>query len=256
MNGKKVILITGGSRGLGNSLARHLSAEGHIVYATTRNYSGPEIPGIHFLSLDLASDPSCAAVVADILGRERKLDVIINNAGVTLSGPTLGFSVSDLENVMQANLVGPFRLLKQVFSSAAKPGLVVNITSLNGFMSFPNFGIYCASKFAMEALGFALRHELAPDTKIVNVAPGALRAGVEPGKIAHKTAREKIPFLNWLMPLTSPEDVAGEICKLVDARSVPARILVGRDAKIINLLLKLLPFSVFDRLVGYVWRKK
>ena len=107
----------------------------------------------------------------------------------------------------------------------------------------------------MEALGLALRYELAPSTKVVNVAPGALRTETSK-KMSHKSAREKIPLLNWLMPLTSPEDVAIVIDKLINAPSVPPRVLIGRDAHIINMMQKMLPFSFFDKIILYVWRKK
>ena len=255
MHRGKVVLITGGGSGLGKVIARHLVSKGHIVYWTSRSTPLSEVDGMHFLKLSMTSDTESKNVINEILKKENRIDVIINNAGITLSGPTLEFSVDDFENILDANLIGPFRLLKAAFSFPDKPKLVINITSLNGFLSFPNFGLYCASKFAMEALGLALRYELAPSTKVVNVAPGALRTETSK-KMSHKSAREKIPLLNWLMPLTSPEDVAIVIDKLINAPSVPPRVLIGRDAHIINMMQKMLPFSFFDKIILYVWRKK
>jgi NAD(P)-dependent dehydrogenase (short-subunit alcohol dehydrogenase family) len=255
MSKNKIVLITGGNSGLGKVIAQNLALKGYTVYGTSRSIPLPKINGIHFLKLDVTSDTETKDAVSEIIRKERRIDVIINNAGVTLAGPTLGFSTEDFKKILDANLIGPFRLLKAALSYPNKPKLVINITSLNGFLSLPNFGLYCASKFAMEALGLALRYELGPLTKVVNVAPGALFME-SARKMPHKPAREKFPLLNWLMPLTSPVDVAIAIEKLINASSVPSRVLVGRDAYIISLMQKLLPASIFDRIVYYIWRKK
>lgn len=255
MHEAKVILITGGRSGLGRVIAQRLVSNGHTVYCTSRSPALAEVDGIHFLKLDITSDIETKNVITEIMMKESRIDVIINNAGITLSGPTLEFSVDDFKKILDTNVIGAFRLLKAVVAFPNKPKLIINITSLNGFFSFPNFGIYSASKFAMEALGLALRHELSPSMKIVNVAPGGLHAKSS-GKMSHKPVREKSPLLNWLMPLTFPEDVAIVIEKLIHASAVPSRILIGRDAHIINMMQKLLPLAIFDRIVFYMWKKK
>jgi len=255
MSEKKVVLITGGNSGLGKIIAQNLISKGYVVYGTSRNAELPKIAGMHFLKLNITSDTETKDAINEIIKKEKRIDIIINNAGITLTGPTLGFSAEDFKNILDTNLIGPFRLLKAALSLPNKPKLVINITSLNGFLSLPNFGLYCASKFAMEGLGLALRYELGPLTKVVNVAPGALFME-SAKKIPHKPAREKFPLLSWLMPLTFPEDVSVVIEKLINASSVPPRVLVGRDAYIINLMQKILPSSIFDRIVFYIWRKK
>lgn len=255
MMNKKIILITGGASGLGKAIARRLVMGNNIVYCTSRKDEISEVDNMHFLKMDITSDTDVKSAVNEIMAREKRIDVVINNAGITLSGPTLEFSADDFRKILDTNAIGSFRLIKEIFSFPARPRLVINITSLNGFLSFPNFGIYSASKFAAEALGLALRYELGPATKVVNVAPGALLAESSK-KMPHKSAREKIRLLNWLMPLTSQEDVARKIEGLIHARSVPAKVLIGRDAKIINMMQKFLPFFVFDRIVFYIWRKR
>lgn len=255
MHERKVILISGGGSGLGRVIAQHLVSKGHTVYCTSRNTALVEVDGIHLLNVDITSDIESKNAISEIMMKENCIDVIINNAGITLSGSTLEFSVDDFKNILDTNVIGAFRLLKAAVSFPNKPKLVINITSLNGFFSFPNFGMYSASKFAMEALGLALRYELSPTMKVVNVAPGGLRAESSK-KMPHKPAREKSLLLNWLMPLTSQEEVAKVIDKLINASYVPPRILIGRDAHIINMMQKLLPFSIFDRIVFYIWKKK
>jgi NAD(P)-dependent dehydrogenase (short-subunit alcohol dehydrogenase family) len=251
---KKVILITGGASGLGDVIVRRLAKDNHIIYCTSRKNVSSELKNVHFLKMDITSDKDVQRVIGEIMQREKQIDVVVNNAGITLAGPTLQFSADDFKKILDTNVIGSFRLIKEMSSLSLKPELIVNITSLNGFLSFPNFGIYSASKFAAEALGLALHYELSPATRVVNVAPGALVS--EPSKkMSHKTAREKIPFLNWLMPLTFHKDVADVISDLIQSKTVPARVLIGRDAKIINMMQKVLPFSLFDRIVLYIWRK-
>lgn len=254
MCNRKVILISGGGSGLGRVIALHLASKGHVVYCTSRSAAISEIEGMYLLKLDITSEVGCKDAVNEIMAKENRIDVIINNVGMTLSGPTLEFTVDEFKNILNTNLVGAFQLIKAVFSFPAQPKLIINITSLNGFFSFPNFGLYSASKFGMEALGLALRYELAPVTKVVNVAPGALLVESS-NKMAHKPAREKSRFLNWLMPLTSSEGVAKVIDKLMNASSVPPRVLIGNDAHIINMMQKILPHAVFDKIVFYIWKK-
>ncbi len=252
---RKIILITGGATGLGKVIALRLAAKNHTIYCTSRKEEPPEVENIHFLKMDITSDAETKNVVIEIMMKEKRIDVVINNAGITLAGPTLQFSSDDFKKILDTNVIGSFRLIKEICSFPLKPQLVINITSLNGFLSFPNFGLYSASKFAAEALGQALRYELGPAIQVVNVAPGALVADSQK-KMPHKSAREKIPFLNWLMPLTTMDDVAKEIERLLFVQRVPARVLVGRDAKIINMMQKLLPNALFDWIIRYVWKKK
>jgi len=255
MNDKKVILITGGASGLGEIIAKRFVSKGHIVYCTSRNIKSLKVDGVNFIELDITSDFRCQYVISKIIENEKRIDVIVNNAGITLSGPTLDFSVDDFKKILDTNVVGSFRLIKALCLHTPKPGLVVNITSLNGFLSFPNFGLYSASKFSMEALGLALRYELAPTTKVVNVAIGALISELSK-KMPHKTAREKSLLLKWLLPLTDPVNVSIVLDKLINAPSVPARVLIGRDAHIVNILQKMLPSYFFDKIIFYIWNKK
>jgi len=255
MQHEKIILLTGGNSGLGKIVAQYLVSKGHIVYGTSRTNTLSEIDGMHLLKMDITSDTECKGAINSIMTKEKRIDVIINNAGITLSGPTLEFSVDDFKNILDTNLIGAFRLLRAAIAFPVNPRLVINITSLNGFLSFPNFGLYSASKFAMEALGLALRYELASSTKVVNVAPGALREE-SIKKMAHKPARDKFFLLNWLMPLTSQEDVAIVIDKLINSSSVPPRVLIGRDTHIINIMQKLLPIFIIDKIITFIWNKK
>lgn len=252
---KKIILLTGGNSRLGRVIAQALIDEGHKVYCTSRKPITSKDKNIYFIRIDVTSDGSVHRGIAEILKKEKRIDVVINNAAVTVTGPVLNFTANDFLTLLNTNVVGMFRVIKESCSHSKKPSLIINITSLNGFLAVPNFGLYSATKFAAEALGKTLRYELSPSVKVVNIAPGALKAESEK-KMGHKPAREKFPILDFLLPLTTLEEVAKRIIQLIAADSVPPRVVIGKDAVYINILQRIFPVSLFDKLIFYIMRKK
>ncbi len=253
-NSGKVILITGAGSGLGKLIANELSRSGHITYGTYLS-SVIKKSKTTLIRTDITSDKDVSSLVSKIISKENRIDVIVNNAGMTLSGPSLDFTEKEFKKILDTNILGSFRLIKSVFSSGAKPSLIINVTSLNAFLSVPNFGLYSSSKHAMEALGLALRYELAPLTQVVNITPGALLSKNNT-KMSHKAVREKFSILNWIIPLTPPIKVAKIIAKLVDKPNLPKRVIIGRDAQLINLIQRLLPDFIFDWVLISIWNKK
>lgn len=251
---KRIVLITGAGKGLGKVIAKEFLDSGFNVYGTFRSSDKHFIAGIKYLKLDITSDSECEKVVKQIISIEKKVDILINCAGISISGPTLNYTPEDFKIIFDTNVIGAFRLIKLL--SKYKLKLVANITSLNGFLSLPNFGLYAASKFAIEALGTALRYELFPSIKIVSVAPGALLNENSVTKMVHKPVREKFPIIGWLLPLTKMSEVAEIVVDLSDRQNLPARIIIGRDAKIINIFQKILPARLLDQVFLFFWRKK
>lgn len=251
----KVILITGGRSGLGFVIAKWLYGDGNIIYCTTRNLGDLTIKDLNFLSLNIISDADVDNLITKVIAREGRVDVLINNAGITLSGPTLNFSANEFKNIIDTNVIGPFRIIKKLVSIHHHSILIINITSLSGIFSLPNYGLYSASKFALEALGIALRYELySKSIRVVNLTVGALDF---PGKgvMQHKPVREKSYIMNFLMPLTSPEKVAKIVGCLISSKNPPTRVLIGRDAHIINALNKFIPMFILEKIVLYFWNK-
>lgn len=251
---KTVVFITGAGKGLGRVIAEVCLQKGFVVYGTYRTSGDSFIKGVNYLKLDVTSDNESRKAVLKVIKKEKIIHVLINCAGVAISGPTLNYTANDLLKLMDVNVGGAFRLMK--YLSPYKPRLIVNVTSLNSFLSLPNYGLYAASKFALDALGTAIRYELSPSTKVVNVAPGALLNENSTAKMSHKPVREKFPLLNLIIPLTKMKTVANEVIKLIGKKDVPARVCVGRDAKIISFMQKVLPGCVIDRLFLFLWRKR
>lgn len=270
MSSKKsrTILITGCSQGLGRLLAETFASEGFTVYAGLRRSEElkkllPQWkrthPTLRPIKLDITSDNDCHSAVEKIIAEQGKIDVLVNNAGYGLSGPTTNFSSADYLNVLNTNSVGAFRLIKEAvpYMRLRKRGRIINITSLNGTVALPNFGIYCSSKFALEALGLSLRYELAKDgIWVTSVAPGAIASKEKFIKnFSHVSAREKFFLIRLLMPLISQNKIVKRVRELIDESRPPARVVLGADAKILTPLQKFLPQKLWDALMFFVWQK-
>lgn len=264
---KKIVLITGCSSGLGKQLTECLARKGHIVYAGIRNdeerkkltISWKIYRQIFPLKLDITNEDQCKDAVTKILKEKKKIDVLINNAGYTLAGPIDSFATKDFMKLMDTNVIGAFRLIREVLPGmkAKKTGHIINITSLNGLVALPNFSLYCSSKFALEGLTRSLIPELAQDNiHITNIEPGAMKGEIAPDKqkkLPHKPARERFWILRVLLPIISINDVAERISKVIDSNYPPTSVLIGADAKITTCLQKILPGRLWYKLLYKIW---
>ncbi len=256
---KKVALVTGATSELGEKVIGRLLERGCIVYAASREKTRIRRKYLYPVVLDVRNDNLCKTLIKKIVDEARRLDYLINIAGYTISGSSLSFSTSDFKNLIDTNLLGPFRLIKEVYPVMKKQegGRIVNITSLNGLVSLPNFGLYSASKHALEALGNALYYELFSENIFVtNVAPGAIKKEREKKpSLTHKPAREKFFILKFLMPMLSADEVASRIVDLLDKKTPPPTLVLGMDSKIVLFLRRILPGFLWSRLLRFIWEK-
>lgn len=164
---KKVVLITGGSRGIGLTTAQFLSEEGYEVVAAARHISD-ELrslhPNITFIQLDVTKFHDIEQAVQKILKEKGSIDVLINNAGIALGGPIEEASQEDMQKVFDVNFYGAVFCTQSVLPSMRKnrTGHIINISSIQGIVGTPYAGIYCASKMALEGLTESLFFELKP----------------------------------------------------------------------------------------------
>lgn len=268
---EKTILVTGCSRGLGKLLAEELTKKKYLVYAGIRDLAGSKeliaswkkiYPNIKPIKLDVTSDSDSINVIKEIYKKEKKIDVLINVVGYSKSGSLEQFSVQDYKDILDTNTIGAFRLIKEVvpLMKSRKSGRIINITSLNGLLALPNFGIYCSSKFALEALGLSLRYELLKyNVWVTNVEPGAIynKDKIEKGiKFSHVPVRERFWIVKKLLPMVTEEQVVKKVENLIDNPCPPSQTVVGRDALITTTLQKFLPKSIWDRLLRFIWSKQ
>ena len=177
-------MITGASTGFGRDTAETLRRAGHSVFASMRDPQGKNRnhtealrkQGIEVIELDVANDASVDRAVQEVLKRAKRVDVLVNNAGIASAGVTEAFTADQAKIVFNTNVVGVLRTTRAVLPTmrAQREGLIVNIGSVLGRVTFPFFGIYGASKFAVEALTDSLRYEVSQlGIEVVLVQPSA-----------------------------------------------------------------------------------
>jgi NAD(P)-dependent dehydrogenase (short-subunit alcohol dehydrogenase family) len=252
----KTILITGASTGFGYDTAKTLSHAGHTVFASMREPQAKNREhaqrlsrrGIEVIELDVSSDISVERAVRDVEARTSRIDALINNAGVASAGIIEAFTADQAKIVFNTNVVGLLRTTRAVLPTMRRQGdgLIINIGSILGRVTFPFFGIYGASKFAVEALTDSLRYEVSQlGIEVTLVQPSAyptrmyasLQQPADSGRLAGYSAIAEIPgaLFNKLMTrfqapdAPNPHDVGEAIAKLVaqPKGSRPARTVVG-----------------------------
>jgi NAD(P)-dependent dehydrogenase (short-subunit alcohol dehydrogenase family) len=185
----KVVVITGGSRGLGLVLARHVCAKGGNVALIARNaeelaHAKADIASrcadVLTVRCDLLDIEQIRAAVRQIIDRFGRVDILINNAGVIEVGPLEHMMPEDFERAMRLHFWAPFALISQIVPEMRiwGGGRIVNISSIGGKVAVPHLAPYSASKFALTGFSDALRAELARDNiHVTTVAPGMMRTG-------------------------------------------------------------------------------
>ena len=185
----KTVVVTGSSSGFGYLTTLTLARKGYKVWATMRNsetknalkkeellsIAEKENLKISVLDMDVNNDDSVISAINTIAKSDGKIDHLINNAGYMFVGITEAYSIKQAKEQFETNFFGILRTTKAVlpYMRKQKDGLIVNVTSLAGRLTFPYFGIYCASKHAVEAYSQAMRYELAPfGIEVSIVEPG------------------------------------------------------------------------------------
>jgi NAD(P)-dependent dehydrogenase (short-subunit alcohol dehydrogenase family) len=258
----KVILVTGGSSGIGLAIATALSNAGHIVYGTSR--SGQAIPSANFemLQMDVTDEASIGEAMKTIVERHKGLDVLINNAGLGMAGPIESISDAEARVVFNTNVFG---LLNMCRSAAgylrASHGLVVNITSIGGVFALPFRGVYCASKFAVEGLSEALSMELsAHGVRVVIVQPGDFKTNINANRLnAMAIDREVYPTFDRVLEQVhhevkfaqDPERIGKLLVKIVGSKRPKLRYRVATPLQRLSILLnRILPGRLFEGILA------
>ena len=252
----KTILITGGSTGVGRDTAETLARAGHKVFASMRD---PQVKNrahadtlrgqnIDVVELDVTDSQSIDRAVAGVIAKAGRIDVLINNAGVAAAGVSEAFTPEQATALFDVNVIGLHRVTRAVLPELRRhnDGLIINIGSIVGRVTFPFFALYGASKFAVEALTDGLRYEVSQlgiDVALVQPSayPTQMYASAtmpaDVARVAEYGAVGEIPGAMFQQFTTmfsasdapNPHDVAEAIATLVitPKGDRPARTVVG-----------------------------
>lgn len=194
---QKIVLITGATSGIGRRTAEFLAEKGYKVYGTGRNPQ-EKSDKIHFLPMDIRNEAEIQTQVRFIIEKEGRIDILINNAGVGISGAMEELPSEAIKNTFQTNFFGVIDLIKAVLPTmrSQKKGLIINVTSIAGYMGLPFRGVYSASKGALALASETLRMELKPfNIEVVCVAPGDVATDIASRRY-HAPLLENSPYKN------------------------------------------------------------
>ncbi len=258
----KVILITGASSGIGKSIAEYLLGKNYKVYGTSRNPSNYDSK-INLLPLDVRNKDSIYECIRYIIEKEGRIDVLINNAGVGITGPLEEIPTEEIRNNFETNLFGPIELMKAVlpYMRAQKSGLIINITSIAGYMGLPFRSVYSSSKGALELITESLRMEVKFfGIEITNVAPGDFATDIASRRfhapVIENSAYKEI-YGKQLQTMnthvsrgSNPIEMAQAIEKIIQTKNPKIHYKVGAFMQKFSILLKrILPDKVYEKML-------
>jgi NAD(P)-dependent dehydrogenase (short-subunit alcohol dehydrogenase family) len=236
-------LVTGAGSGIGRATAQVLAAHGHEVVATARRTEAlADLDVAAALELDVTSDRSVAACLAEA----GNIDVLVNNAGITETGPLETYPHDVLLKMFETNVFGPMRMIRALVPAMRERGhgVVVNVTSVEGRVAAPLAGGYCGTKHALEALSESLALEVGHfGIRVVIVEPGYIAPGMrnavrhgEEGTVYAELRRQWDGTPELMVGpggRPAPELVGEAIAAAVADPDTPLRVPVGADAEMV-----------------------
>lgn len=259
----KVIFITGASSGIGKAIGEFLSSKNYQVFGTSRNPSRIKDSKFPLIKMDVNDTESIRAAISEVILKTERIDVLINNAGVGITGPIEETPESEIENAFSTNLFGPINVIKAVLPQMRKQGAghILNITSIAGYMGLPYRGIYSATKAALEITIEAMRMEtLQFGIKMTNVAPGDFATNIAAGRY-HAPVLEDSPYKNAYSNTLElmdkhveggedPLKMAKVVHKIINTPNPKIHYRVGAPMQKFSIVLKrILPDKVYENLL-------
>jgi NAD(P)-dependent dehydrogenase (short-subunit alcohol dehydrogenase family) len=260
---KKVILITGGSSGIGKSIGEFLHHKGFLVYGTSRNPERILDSVFPLVPLDVRDPASIHDAVYQVIAASGRLDILVNNAGVGITGPLEEIPTLEMKNHFDTNFFGPIEVMKLVLPQMRKQGsgLIINITSIAGYMGLPYRSLYSASKGALELITESLRMEvksfgihitnIAPGDFATNIASSRYHAPVIKGSPYEKSYGESLRTMDAHVDGGSnPNDMAMAVYKIIQTKEPKVHYKVGALMQKLSIVLKrILPDKVYEKIL-------
>ncbi|KKT34435.1 hypothetical protein A3A59_06295 [Candidatus Gottesmanbacteria bacterium RIFCSPLOWO2_01_FULL_42_10] len=275
---ERTILITGTNSGIGLETAKTFLLGGYFVFAGVRDLDRgnnllsfarekSKLNQLNLVGLDVNSEASVNEAVSQIKSKTKALDVVVNNAGFGVIGALEDVSTEELKSQFETNFFGVHRVTRAILPlfKTQKQGILVNISSMAGKITFPFWGAYTASKFALESYTESLRMELGQwGIRVYLVEPGLIESNFHgtglklPKEWKNSTSGYKSLYEKYARSPTAmafggrsnPQVVANKIWQLVKTKPGKFRHPVGKFAKLATFARWLLPDEVFLPLIS------
>jgi NAD(P)-dependent dehydrogenase (short-subunit alcohol dehydrogenase family) len=256
-----VVLITGASTGLGESIATYLSGRGYTVYGTSRSLLTGK--SFRMLEMDVTNTSSVQQAIVQILAESGRIDVLINNAGLGIAGPVEELNLADVERVFDTNVLGVLRVTQAVLPSMRqqRSGVLINISSIAAEAGLPYRGAYSATKAAVDRLTETLRLELASfGIRVCSIQPGGVRTDINknrlrtvlsPDSVYKATFDQTYELIDQSVDEGIEASVFGPLVdRIIQSHTVARLYRVGKPIEKVSVLLKqLLPTALYERMI-------
>jgi NAD(P)-dependent dehydrogenase (short-subunit alcohol dehydrogenase family) len=252
----QTVLITGASSGFGRATAEKLAGLGYKVFGTSRR-SGQSVPGAEMLVMDVQDETSVREAVQQVVKQTGRLDVLINNAGILITGMAEETTEAQTRDLFETNFFGALRVMNAVLPIMRKQrsGRIINVASIAGRMAVPGEASYAATKFALVGYSEALRHEVAPlGIHVSLIEPGFFKTNIEQAGIsAEKTitdytevrATVETAIKRGFEKGRDAKEVASLIANVIKTPKPALHYPIGNEAGALNVK-RFLPESLFE----------
>lgn len=259
MTNVKIALVTGASSGIGEAIARRLATAGYKVYGTSRRGLQAGKQSFEMLALDVTSDESVATAVGEVIRRDGRIDLLVNNAGfgVAPAGAEES-SIEQARSIFETNFFGLIRMTRAVLPQMRRQGSghIINISSVLGFLPMPYGALYAATKHAVEGYSESLDHELRTrGIRVSIIEPAYTKTPFDANFIEpdtrldeYRVARTGVSRrINEIMATAESPDVVAEIVlKAAKATHPKVRYAAGKLANRLQFLRRFAPAGLVD----------
>lgn len=260
MNDNKVAVITGATSGIGLAAAELFVEKGFTVYGIARKpYDGSDFI---CYAADVCDRDATDKALADIIDREGRMDVFVNNAGFGIAGAVEECSAEQMQKIADVNFTSLCMLCGKVVAlMKERGGRIINVSSVGGIMPLPYQAMYSATKAAVEVFSRALANEVKPySIKVTAVLPGDTKTGFTAARVVqgkNAAAKKSIEKMSRDEQRgKSPESVARVIYRAATVKRPPLRVSVGMLSKTEVFLARFLSVKLLNRILGKMYGGK
>ena len=270
-----VAVVTGSSSGIGFKTALTLARNRFYTYATMRNLekskniteiANTEKLPLQVVQLDVNDDKSVKDAIDKIVAENKRIDLLVNNAGYGLFGSLEDISLEEIKAQFETNFFGVIRVTQQVLPVMRKQnsGTIVNVSSVGGRIGVPVLSAYQSTKFALEGLSESMSYELEPfGIRVVIIEPGFIRTNIiNSSTSAKKDLDPKSPYFSLMQNVKNhfksmmenassspPEEVAKVILQAITSENPQLRYTVGDDATTLIQARMNMPDKEFKKMI-------